>query len=219
MAESGSDANAEVPSPPSFTSLPDVAHHIIASFLPDGYMRRGNRLRVSEVSHALFDSYGGTLTIASLRDGGTDSGLAALLRRQTRLKTIVAEGQTTFPGLVQATTQGHCRELETIKMSGEGCEVDEKCLDNLAGALEVHGALPALKTLEIDFSPTPNVVSKLARALMGGTLPLLERFDVDDYGLTNEDLNLAANMLETRAGIPDCRGFKTFELGQENWLN
>jgi hypothetical protein len=98
MAEPGGDANAEVPSspPPSFTSLPDVAHHTIASFLPDGDIRRDNRLRVSEVSRALFECYG-----VSLDDfeGGTNSGLTALLRRQKRLKTIVTPVQRAFLGL------------------------------------------------------------------------------------------------------------------------
>jgi exosome complex component CSL4 len=30
--------------------LPDIAHHTIASFLPDGDKKKGNRLRISEVS-------------------------------------------------------------------------------------------------------------------------------------------------------------------------
>jgi hypothetical protein len=81
---------APPPSPCSFTSLPDIAHGTIASFLPDGNTMTGNRLRVSEVSRALLMAYGGTLTLAHLRNIKYDSAarLAALLRRQHRLKAV-----------------------------------------------------------------------------------------------------------------------------------
>jgi hypothetical protein len=52
--------------------------------------------------------------------------------------------------------------------------VDQTHLDILAGALEVDGALPALNILEVNLPTTPHVVAKLAAALMGGALPLLE---------------------------------------------
>jgi len=53
------------PAPSSYLSLPDVAHGIIASFLPDSNKGAESRLRVAEASRALFESYGGTL--ANLR--------------------------------------------------------------------------------------------------------------------------------------------------------
>lgn len=65
MAEPDRHDDAEVLSlpPPSFTSLPDVAHGIIASFLPDGHNGPCNRLRVSEVSRALFEFHGASMTV------------------------------------------------------------------------------------------------------------------------------------------------------------
>jgi hypothetical protein len=64
MAKRGRDGVDEVQSLPlpSFSSLPDIAHDGIAPFLPDGDSKHDNRLRVSEVSRALYGSYGGALT-------------------------------------------------------------------------------------------------------------------------------------------------------------
>jgi hypothetical protein len=80
----GDDEEVRHLDPPSFASLPDVAHDCIASFLPNGTEKKGNRLHVSEVSHALLELYGGSLTCVHLRFAGnrTAARLAALLRRQ-----------------------------------------------------------------------------------------------------------------------------------------
>jgi hypothetical protein len=222
MAEPGRDANTEVPSspPPSFTLLPDVAHHTIASFLPDKYMRTGNRLRVSEVYRALFDSYGGSLTSATLRgfDGGTDSELAGLLRRQTGLKAIYAV-ESAFVRLSQAIAKGWCRGVQCITLSVQGSEVDEDCLDILIGAIAVDGALPALK--EIDFYSLHSILflSKLARALKGGALPLLEKLRVSQKSVTEEDSKALADMVEARAGIPGCRQLQILDANLGSWLD
>jgi hypothetical protein len=53
------DGHVQAP-PPTFLSLPDLAHATIASFLPDGNKGNASRLRVSEVSRAMLESYGGT---------------------------------------------------------------------------------------------------------------------------------------------------------------
>jgi len=59
--------------PPSFTSSPDVAHSIIASFLP--VSRWDCRLRVSEVSCAIFESIvKGMLRAAGRRVVWIDTG-------------------------------------------------------------------------------------------------------------------------------------------------
>ena len=82
----GPNAADQAPSlpTPSFTSLPDIAHATIASFLPDGDRRKDTRLRVSEVSRALLEAYGGSLTCVSFHTGTHSvARLAALLRRRT----------------------------------------------------------------------------------------------------------------------------------------
>jgi len=103
MAEPGRHDDAEVPSspPPSFTSLPDVAHAVIASFLPDGYRGTCDRLRVARVSRSLLEFYGASITHLNLRGvkDGTESRLTALIRRQNELKAISAFVQKSFPGI------------------------------------------------------------------------------------------------------------------------
>lgn len=77
----------------------------------------------------------------------------------------------------------------------------------MSGALEVDGALPALKKLVVTFSHTPNVLAELADALAGGALPLLKYLDVQqdlaDEDLV-EDLDKVADMVERRAQIHGC---------------
>ncbi len=85
-------AQPQPPMPP-FIRLPDIAHATIASFLPDRDGETDTRLRVSEVSRVLHESYGGSLTSASLYyTKGGSSSLVALLRRQKKLRTLVVKG-------------------------------------------------------------------------------------------------------------------------------
>ena len=100
-----------------FTSLPDLAHATIASFLPDGDHGTDNRLRVSEVSRELRKHYGGSLVSLSIsyKEGGS-TPLVALLRRQKHLKTVVVNGQKALPA------QGHEEGLlPTFRESGPTC--------------------------------------------------------------------------------------------------
>jgi len=90
-------------------------------------------------------------------------------------------------------------------------------MDILAETLQVDGALPAVRTLNVAFgsnlnNPTPPFLPKLARAFIGGALPLLEELDVK-YGMGLDDLQLTvvADMLENRARIPGCHGLKTLD--------
>jgi len=76
--------------PPSFDSLPDIAHTTIASFLPDGNARyETNRAVVLQVSRALLDPYGGSLTHTEFRNfaGSRVDNLAGLMRRNKSLLT------------------------------------------------------------------------------------------------------------------------------------
>lgn len=81
------DEHGSQAAPASFSSLPDIAHASIASFLQDGDAQQASRLRLSEVSRALFESYGGSLTkicFSYVEDSST-ARLVALLRRQALL--------------------------------------------------------------------------------------------------------------------------------------
>ena len=203
--------------PPSFTSLPDIAHHTIASFIPDGDTRICSRLRVSEVSHALFDSYGGGLTSASLLDieDGTADHLAALLRRQKMLKIMFAEGRSTLISLSHAITQGCCQGVESIHLRDISGSFNLEIVDILTGALQVDGALPALKKLNATINPEKcgyTILSKLARALMGGSLPLLEDLGVRESGhsASEDNLSLVADVVEARKHIPGYHALKQF---------
>ena len=108
----------------------------------------------------------------------------------------------------------------------KGPPVDQTHLNILTGALEVDGALPALKKLVFDFPsiPTPHVVAKLAEALIGGALPLLEHLEIGidkdpSPVFTDEDCVMLANMAERRALIPGCRGLTFFNSsGLCPWL-
>lgn len=60
MAKRGRDGEVQSLPRPSSSSLPDIAHDGIASFLPDGDSKHEYSLRVSEASRALLGSYGGS---------------------------------------------------------------------------------------------------------------------------------------------------------------
>lgn len=124
-------------------------------------------MRVSEVSRALLESYGGTLTCVRLYYGEEQSAarLAALLRRQKKVRYIFVTQQEAVPALSQAIAQGCCLELEQLIMVVEATVTRER-MDILAGALEVEGALPAFTDLRVLCSKTTDVTSQLARALL-----------------------------------------------------
>lgn len=86
-------------------------------------------------------------------------------------------------------------------------------LNALAGSLELDGALPLLRALCVDCSLTPGALPILARALAGGTSPLLQHLSL--LGDEDEDMDIIADMLETRASISGCKGLECFE-GTDN---
>lgn len=82
----------------------------------------------------------------------------------------------------------------------------------------MEGALPALKTLTVDFPLTPGVTSMLARALRKGAIPALQHLQIGFLRETDEDLSSLADMVEARVKIHGCQGLKTF-VTREGWLD
>ena len=87
----------------------------------------------------------------------------------------------------------------------------------LAAALEAEAALPALKTLQI-LGLSPGGLIALARALQGGSAPVLQHIDIHGrlIGTHDEVWDSIADMVEARASLPGCARFESFEVGW--WL-
>lgn len=78
------------------------------------------------------------------------------------------------------------------------------------------GALPAVKIFKVNFrniNTTPSFLPKLARALTGGALPLLQELDVEPKTPDDLEVNILADMLENCARIPGCHGLENFHVG------
>ena len=106
--------------PPSFLSLPDLAHDAIASFLRDDD-DDNSCLRVAEVSRALLESYGGCLTSVFVchAEGRSPAQLTALLQRQQKPEKVLTDKHDeAISGLCQAIVQGCCARVEFIHMYG-----------------------------------------------------------------------------------------------------
>lgn len=104
--------------PPSFLSLPYIAHASIASFLPDRNEGNDSRLRVSKASRAMLKSYGGSLSRVKLRyieDSGP-ARLFALLGRQEKLETVVVGEQEAIPAFCLAIVQDCCQQVQRSAM-------------------------------------------------------------------------------------------------------
>lgn len=138
------------PAPPSFPSLPDHAHSCIASFLPDGNKGNDSRLRVSEASCALLNTYGDRLNrmhLGYVAESSTGR-LAALLRRNNKLAEVTARQQDAIPALCLAIVQGCCRGVKRIDLVQGETVMTQTHLNLLAGALEVDGALAGLRIFQ-----------------------------------------------------------------------
>ena len=186
---------------PFFLSLPDIAHASIASFLPDGNKGNDSRLRVSEVSRAMLESYGGTVTRMNLRhvEDSSAAALIALLRRQKRVAEVTVENERKIiPAFCQAIVQDCCRRVEAVHLRIWYPALTQEESDLLAQALEKDGALRALK---IHCSLAHGGYSKFARALARGTAPQLQDLSFSFLGNT-DDMDAVADMLEARARIP-----------------
>jgi hypothetical protein len=154
--------------------------------------------------------YGGCLISIIIRhaEGRNPAHLAALLRRQVKLKGVcTGKEDESISGLCQAIVQSCCEEVEFLFLNGsdEGSIMTQQGLDLLAGALEADGALPKLRVLVIACALPPGGLSKLAIALAGGTAPSLRIFHFDATECNEDDLGSIADMLESRALIPSCK--------------
>lgn len=210
--------------PPSFLSLPDIAHNSIASFLRNDY--EDSCFPAAEVSCALLELYGGCLTkmLICQAEGRSADRLAGLLQRQKKLEQmmITCEQDHAILGLCQAVVQGCCRELEALVLyeSEKESILTQKGLDLLSGAFEADGALPKLRILVLSFVLQPGGLSKLPKALAGGTAPLLQKFLFNATECNEDDLASIADMLEARALIPSCKILESLEgIGNDHWFD
>jgi len=117
--------------------------------------------------------------------------------------------------LSQAIAHGCCQGVEIMQLQVISGSFDWESVDILTGALQVGGVLPALNKLKVTIFLKQNgctTLSKLARARMGGSLPLLEDLDVQESGhsASESDLSLVADMMEARSHIPGCHALKQF---------
>ena len=92
----------------------------------------------------------------------------------------------------------------------------EERLSLLTGALEMHGALPALRSLRLQCEVT-GVLSGLASAFSGGTSPQLQELGLYT-NFTDIELQILAGVLEARARIPGCKRLECFQ-GYLGWLD
>jgi hypothetical protein len=210
---------------PSFLSLPDLVHANIASFLRGGGDDDNSCLRVAEVSRTLLESYGGCLTsiIICHAEGRNPAHLAALLRRQMKVQGVFTGKQDeAISGLCQAIVQGCCAGVELIVLYGsdEVPIVTQEGLDHLAEALEANDALPKLKILIVNCVLPSGGLSKLAKALAGGTAPLLQKFHFDANECNQGDLDSIADMLQARTLISSYKMLESVEgIGNDDWFD
>lgn len=202
----GDSRNQPPPAPPSFLSLPDLAHTSIASFLPDGNKGNDSCLRVAEVSRALLESYGGSLNEMRVHyvAGSSAARLAVLLRRNRKLSEVIVQQQEAIPALCLAVVQGCCRRIERLYLFEGGDVMTQAILDLLAGALEVDGPLAGLELLQVSCT-LPGGLAMFARVLARDAAPLLQRFYFDETGSNEAEMIALADMIEACARIPGCK--------------
>jgi len=174
--DDGGDESRTQPTPaPSFQNLPEVVHHSIASILDDQALG-GERLCVSEVSRALLEPYGGSLTRLDIHnvEDSTTARLVALLRRHVRLATVVVREQEALPAVYHALARGCCRKVTHFAVRGWNHNATAESVGLLTAALEMERAMPVLETLLIKNSIFTNgMVYELARWLAGDAVPQL----------------------------------------------
>lgn len=179
--------------------------------------RLGSRLHVSEVSRALFESYGGSLTRVDVRyvEGSTADRLCALLQRHKKNVEVYVYKEESMQAFCLAIAQGCCQGVECVELLYWE-ETRPESVSALIGALEIDGALPMLRRLSVNLYRPPGAILQLARALARGTPPLLTDLTIE-YCETN-DLEALADMMEARARLPGCqrlRDFKTKGNGRD----
>lgn len=164
---------------------------------------------------------GGKLTRMCIhyREESSPARLADLLRRQRVLAEVLVDKQESIPALCQAIVQGRCRKMKKLHLAVQKDAMTWERQNLLAAALEVGGALLVLRTLHIDCPLNPGGLSMLARALMGGTSPQLQKLRFDSSKADDNDMNDIAIMIEARAGIPGCQRLESVEGENEAWFD
>ena len=145
--------------------------------------------------------------------GSSAGRLAALLRRNESLADVTISISETIAAFCQAVVQGCCRRVRGVEIFG-GSLLTEERSSLLAGALELHGALPALRSLSLHCMGTHGVLSALASALVGGTSPELQELECTSF--TEIELVFLAEVLEARARIPGCKRLERFARGADS---
>jgi hypothetical protein len=134
--------------------------------------------------------------------------MAALLERQAKLADVIVtytykqrqRFRAPVPAFCDAIVQGCCRKVEAIRVHASNEPLES--LQPLAAALQMEGALPSLRILEVSgFSF--DVLSQLPIALRGGAVPQLQELSGDFLDMR---LEILADMLEARARNPGCNG-------------
>ncbi len=217
------DAPEPPPSPPptlsKLESLPDIAHNLISTYLPDGD-EYCNRLSLSMVSKTMLELYGGTLTeiVLEWEPGHSAEALAGVVERQHALQKLSSHDPEVIPALVPLFSLDGClNHLRELKV----CVDVEQCVV-LADALPLAGgALQGLEQLAI-YSASEwekGMLPRLADALASEIAPLIWVLDFGPGGrVEDEDLEALAAMLETRAQLPACRGLEQVQLF-EDWMD
>lgn len=103
----------------------------------------------------------------------------------------------------------------------EATDITQEHLELLAGALQVEGALPYLRTLYVNytFSYDNAHFSTLVRVLAGGIAPSLEKFYFNEAGFNEDDYSSLADMVEARARIPECKGLERIDGNGDDWFD
>lgn len=158
----------------------------------------------------------------------SDVRLVSLLRRHNKLVRLEVKDQDAYPAVCQAIVERCCQGLERLGLFNKLTDVykahtavTQERLNLLAGALQVDGALAALKTLEIDSDLAPLALrqSQLTAVLASGAAPSLQFFYFNESGLDEGDLISIVDMVEARTGIPGCKGLEVIDGKFTSWLD
>lgn len=190
---------------PTLETLPSFAHDMIAACLPDGDEKE-TRLRLSLASRAMLAMHGGTLTALTLsprqRTDYRVENLLGLVQRQHSLRRMHASSEGPALGIILA--QGCLHQLQELSVH----DIAREHIPTLAAAMRMPGALQSLEVLKL----TPKsgwhtgMLPVLAEALTSDVAPSLRVLDLAGRPAEDRDLEAFAQMLETRAQLPACRG-------------
>ncbi len=168
-------------------ALPDSLHRIIASMLPDGFVKE-TWLLLTLVSRAMRDVHASTLTRISL-EGGPKlrvDALARLMHRNPGLEQVAVKPHA-IPALIDLLNQGHLRHGKHLCVQFAEVVMTRARIRSLVGAFQVPEALQSLEVLVLapaltdsNLCPasmttlsdihTPDALPALVRLIQGGHL-------------------------------------------------